>query len=188
MVDKEKVLQILKSFEESEGIHLNIEWDGNVCKIKGPNGKLERKGSYLMELSELSNDLPIVNKAMVNYIAYGIPVEDTVNGCNDMIDFQKVYRISKSYKFGWHNDKILNDRTFRVFASKDKNDKYIARCRDYGSTPEKFQNSPEHCFIYNKQVKGVEIPIKLDKKWYINLAKKRLVEFGYELQQGNSLF
>lgn len=171
-----------------DGLKKIIQRDVNNYLFVFENGKLERKGAYLMELSDLSNDLPIVNEAMIEYMTKGTPVEDTVDNCNELIKFQKVYRVSSSYKFGWHNGKVINDRTFRVFASKDKRDGYIARCRDYGATPEKFQNSPEHCFIYNKCVKDVELPIKLDKKWYINLAKKRLVEFGYELQQGNSLF
>jgi len=28
----------------------------------------------------------------------------------------------------------------------------------------------------------------LDKKWYINLAKKRLEDFGYEIKKSEQLF
>jgi DNA polymerase len=43
---------------------------------------------------------------------------------------------------------------------------------------EKFANTPEHCFIYNDSVNGKKVPNKLDKKWYIELAEKRLKQFG----------
>ena len=43
---------------------------------------------------------------------------------------------------------------------------------------QKIQNSPEHCFIYNDDVKGAPVPDKLDRMWYINLTKKRLEDFG----------
>ena len=152
------------------------------------NGKLERKGKYVKELSDLDNDLPIVNKAVVDYIINGTPVEQTINNSNDMIDFQTIVRVSKAYKLGWHNGKELSEKTFRVYASTDTKDTYIGKCRESGATPEKFANTPEHCFIYNKSVKGIPLSAKLDKKWYIDLSKKRLSEYGYEMQTKFSLF
>jgi len=157
-----------------------IQKDVNNYLFLFENGKLERKGAYVMETSDLSNNMAIVNEALVNYMAKDISVEDTINSCDDVTKFQIVYRISSSYKYGFHNGKYIPNKTFRVFASKDKNDGFIARCRDHGTTPEKFQNSPEHCFIYNKSLKDVPMFLKLDKKWYIKLAKKRLADFGYE--------
>ena len=152
------------------------------------NGKLERKGAYVKGLSDLDNNLPIVNKALVKYISEGIPVEDTINSSNDMIDFQQVVRVSKSFKYGWHNGQEMTDKTYRVYASKNLKDSYIGRCRDHGETPNKFGSTPDHCFIYNKEVKGVPLLDNVDRKWYINLAKKRLQDFGYEIMENNALF
>ena len=87
----------------------------------------ERKGAYVKELSDIDNNLPIVNKALVKYISEGVPVEDTINSSNDMIDFQQVVRVSKSFKFGWHNGRELSEKTYRVYASKNIKDTYIAR-------------------------------------------------------------
>ena len=169
-----------------------IEWyvsrDVNNYVFKFTNGKLERKGAYVKELSELDNNLPIVNKAVLDYIVNKIPVEQTINNSNDMIDFQNIVRVSKSYKYGWHNGEELSEKTFRIYASTDMRDTYIGRCREHGSNPDKFANTPEHCFIYNKAVKGLPLSAKLDKKWYIDLAKKRLTEYGYEMQSKFSLF
>ena len=150
--------------------------------------KLERKGMYVKELSELDNNLPIVNKALVEYISRGTPVEDTINSSNDMTDFQQVVRVSKSFKYGWHNGQEMTDKTYRVYASKDLKDTYIGRCREHNGTPNKFGSTPEHCFIYNKEVKGVPLSDKLDKKWYIELANKRRRDFGYDIKDQNALF
>lgn len=191
--------------------------DVNNYIFEFENGKLERKGAYVKDTSRLDNDMPILNKALVNYMAYGIPVEQTINECEDVIEFQKIVRVSSKYKLGaigytseaptkecihkcpnckykqpsrakcfelrpfTPNNKqpeILSDRTFRVFASKDNNDGYIGKMKDYGATLEKFAGTSEHMFILNGDVNGVKVPSRLDKEWYIDLAKKRLNDFG----------
>ena len=164
----------------------SVEFNEKGFKIKPKI--IERKGAYVKELSELDNNLPIVNKALIQYITEGTPVEDTINSSNNMIDFQIVFRVSKSYKYAIHNNIKYSEKTFRVYASKDENDGYLGRCKEDNGTIEKFANCPDHCFIYNKSVKDMPMSIKVDKKWYIKLAKKRLEDFGYEIKNENSLF
>ena len=165
-----------------------IAKDVNNYAFLFDNGKHETKGAYVKELSDLDNDLPIVNEALNKFIFDDIPVEDTINNCNEMIKFQKVFRVSKSYKYAIHNNIKYSEKTFRVYASKDKNDGYLGRCKQDGSTVEKFANCPDHCFIYNKSVKDMPMSIKVDRNWYIKLAKKRLEDFGYDIKNENSLF
>ena len=174
--------------KNNEVLYDYIAKDVNNYIFVFSNGKIERKGAYVKELSELDNDLPIVNKALVKYMSEGIPVEETINNCNDMIEFQKIFRVSHKFKLGWHNGEEMSERTYRVYASTDIKDTYLGRCRASGETPNKFGNCPEHCFIYNKEVKGIPMSAKLDKKWYINLAKKRLQDYGYEIRDENALF
>jgi DNA polymerase len=45
----------------------------------------------------------------------------------------------------------------------------------------------EHCFIENDDVRTVDVPATLDKSWYINLAEKRIEDFGINLSS-DSLF
>ena len=161
--------------------------DVNNYIFRFKSGKLERKGAYVKELNDLDNDLPIVNKAIVDYLTKGVLPEDTVAECNELKQFQKIIKVSSNYRMGWHNGKYLTDKTFRVFASKNSSDTYIGRCKTEGATIEKFANTPDHCFIWNDEVNGVEIPEKLDKTWYINLAEKRIADFGINLNT-NGLF
>jgi hypothetical protein len=185
----EKFREICHEWEDRTGMGLGFDeideiWQGDVNNyiFRFTNGKLERKGAYVMELDDLNYDLPIVNKAIVDYLTKGIYPEETIKGCNILKDFQKIIKISSNYRLGWHNGDYLNDKTFRVFASKDKADSYIGKCRNIGETIEKFANTPEHCFIYNDDVNGLLVTEKLDKRWYIDLAEKRLEEkFGVKL-------
>jgi hypothetical protein len=159
----------------------------NYC-FRFTNGKLERKGAYVKELDNLDFDLPIVNKAVVDYLMKGIEPYDTIENCNELKQFQKVIKISSNYLYGWHNDRFLTDKTFRVFASKNKDDTYIGKVKTEGGTIEKFANTPEHCMIINENINGMECVKNLDKKWYVDLATKRLKDFGIEIQDEFSLF
>lgn len=159
-------------------IHEIWQKDVNNYIFRFESGKLERKGAYVKPLNPIDNDLPIVNKALVDFMTKGIPIEKTIKDCNEMIMFQKIVKISGKYMHGMHNDQVLNDKTFRVFASRDLNDGPIYKVKNLEKNPEKFANTPERCFICNDDVNGVKVPPRLDKSWYIDLAKKRLKDFG----------
>jgi len=167
------------------------------------DGGVERIGAYVKELSAVDNDLPIINRALVNYMVKKIPVEQTINQCNDLIQFQKIVKLSNNYKWVEHEhcipEKVVSGvkvkkvsyvylrtirytyKSYRVFASNDLMDGRILKCGGARGKPEKFANTPDHCFIFNDSVVGVKVPDNLDRQWYIDLAKKRLVQFGVEI-------
>lgn len=155
-----------------------VQKDVNNYIFIDEKGKLECKGSYVKQTSKLDNDMPILNKALVDYIAYNIPIEKTINECDELIQFQKIVKVSNKYLAGVYNNEVLSDRTFRVFASTDENDGYIGKIKALNATVEKFANTPDRCFILNGDINGVKIPPRLNKEWYIDLAKKRLNDYG----------
>lgn len=171
-------------FDEIEEI---FQKDVNNYVFKFVGGKLERKGAYVKELNDLDYDLPIINEAIVNYLMYDISIEETIRNCNELKKFQKIVKVNGAYIAGWHNGEYLNDKTYRVFASTKKNDTYIGRCKKMGGTVEKFANTPEHCFVMNEEVNGVDIPERLDKRWYMELVKKRVSDFGINVYDCNLL-
>ena len=140
------------------------------------NGKVKAKGAYVKDLSPLDYDLPIVNKAIRARLVEGTPVEQTILGCDELIEYQKIVKVSSKYYAGWHRGKPLQGKTFRVFASCNPHAGPICKIKEPGAKPEKFANTPEHCFIDNGQVRGKQVPAELDKYWYINTAKSRLAE------------
>jgi hypothetical protein len=159
--------------------------DVNNYIFRFEDGKLERKGAYVKELNELDNDLPIINTALVDAMTRNIPVEQTIMQCNELKAFQKVVKVSGLYMCAWHNHQKLSDKTYRVFASTDDTDTYIGKVKlkkdkngIQREAVEKFANTPEHCFIWNAAVNGVAVPANLDRQYYIDLANKRLKQFG----------
>ena len=172
-------------WEKRTGLHMSfdcyekvIQKDVNNYIVVDYDGHIKSKGAYVKEKNPLDNDLPILNEALVKYMTEGIPVETTINECNELIMFQKIYKVSSKYLCGWHNGKRLTDKTFRVFASRNSSDTYIGKQKYEGATIEQFANSPAHCFIDNSDIKDKKVPQMLDKKWYIKLAKERLTQFG----------
>ena len=150
----------------------------NYLLIDRETGATKANGGYVMKLNDLSYDLPIINRALVDYMIKGIPVERTVNECNDLREFQLVSKISSKYTHILYGNKRLNEKCVRVFASTNPNDPGVKKVHAVRKTAAKLTNSPEHCFIYNEDVKGVPVPAKLDRQWYIDFARKRLNDFG----------
>lgn len=186
---------------DSDG-HGIYQKDVNNYVFMFANGELERKGAYVKELGALDYDLPVVNKAVVDALVYGTPVEKTIIQCDDLKEFQMIKKIGQNYSCILHggywenykevnpktgklktfvrwagNPKKLNERCVRVFASKDINDGGLWKVKG-ADKKEKIEGTPEHCFIFNDEVNGVKCPAKLDKQWYINTAKDRLKGFG----------
>ena len=152
--------------------------DVNNYILVAADGSMKTKGAYVKKLGPLDYDLAVVNKALVEYMVHGVPVEDTIAADDDLIDYQRVVKVSGKYKYGVHGHERLTDRCFRVFASTRESDGMIGRVKAGKAKPEKFGNTSEHSFIDNGDVHGKKCPDYLDKGWYIQLAKTRLAQFG----------
>lgn len=150
----------------------------NYLIVDRETGAMKTKGGYIKQLSDLDYDLPILNKAVVNYMVHGILPEQTIQQCDDLKEFQLVSKISNKFSHILHGDKPIKEKCIRVFASKNPNDAGVKKVSIRTGRPAKLTNSPEHCFIWNDEVNGVKVPAKLDKQWYINFANKRLSDFG----------
>lgn len=186
--DYDLIDDIVWEWEDRTGMRMGFDIytkvfqkDVNNYLLVAPDGKTKTKGAYTKALSSVDYDLPIINKAMVDYMTNGTPVEKTIRDCDELIMFQKVVKLSGKYWRAWHNGKFMAEKCYRVFASKDRNETCIGKCKQSGATIEKFANTPEHCFIDNGSIKGKKCPDYLDVLWYINLAKKRLSQYGVEV-------
>lgn len=197
---KNKVIEITNQvgerlkmeFEIDEYTKLIQKDVNNYIAVK-KNGELECKGAMVKFNKPIDNDLPILNDAVRNYLAYDIPVEQTINECNEYIKFQKVIKLSAKYKEIWYgngvsgkdnkitsiNGELLKGKVHRVFASKRQSDGSIYKLKiEKGvKSYEQFANTPTHLFIDNEDVHDKSIPEYLDKEYYINEAKKRIDMF-----------
>lgn len=182
--DIEKYKKICKEWEdrtrmslEHEIINKVIQKDVNNYIIVHDDRSIKSKGSYVKKLNNLDYDLPIINRAIKEHLINEIPVESTINNCTQLKEFQKIVKVSSKYKEAWHGDKKLSEKVLRVFASKSRLDNGVFKLKQEGGTKEKIANTPERCFIENRDVNVSDIPRKLDKNWYIEVAKKRINDF-----------
>lgn len=162
-------------FEEYQKV---FQKDVNNYVIVDFEGHYKSKGAYVKKLGRLDYDLPIVNKAMVDFMTNGISVESTISACKDLKEFQQVKKISNKYKYIQYGNEILKEKCVRVFASVSHSDGGLIKVHKFTGRPAKIENTPAHAFLLNDSVEGVTCPEKLDKKWYINMAYKRLGDFG----------
>ena len=153
--------------------------DVNNYVVIREDGSYESKGAYVKKLDNLDYDLPIVNKALVEYFINNIPVENTINNCNDLKEFQMVVKVSNKFQYAQYGNKKLNERVLRVFASRDFKDGKVYKMNSRNRL-EKISYTPNRCFIRNDDVNGKRIPRRLDKQWYIDVAWKRIKDFTGE--------
>ncbi len=156
-----------------------IQKDVNNYIYVDEKGKVKSKGAYVKNLSLIDNDLPIVNKALKDKLIKEIPIEETINNANDLIDFQKCVKVTGKYSHVIYGNEEINLKVLRVFASKSISHNSIMKIKENGN-PEKISYTPDRVFIDNSKVIGKEVPSILDKNWYINLAKERLESFVEE--------
>lgn len=196
----EKRCNMELEFDEIQSIW---QKDVNNYVFQFKNGKIERKGGYVKEPTVLEYDLPIVVKALVARLTKNVPVEDVINSCDDLKEFQMIKKISSKYEcliYGGRKEKYkdinpssgrlktytriigeerkLAEKCVRVFASKDKNKGCLWKIKKSTKQRSKVENVPDHCFIWNESVNNVKIPDELDKQWYIDVTNERLKDFG----------
>lgn len=181
--DFDKVDDICYEWESRCNMELEFDyiseiWQGDVNNyvFKQFDGKIERKGAYVKELSSMDNDLPIVNKAILDLMLKGIPIEQTINECNDLVMFQKICKLTSNYSYVTWNDKKYYNKCYRVFASNSSFDGPVKKIKADGRA-DKFATTSVNSFIENGDLSGVKVPMRLDKSWYIAEAKKRAEKF-----------
>jgi DNA polymerase elongation subunit (family B) len=193
-VEKESDIEVVKNIarEWETRTRLDLEWDRfekiyqkdvNNYIIIDNKGKYKSKGAYVKKLNNLDYDLPIVNKALINYFTKGMEVEQTINECDQLREFQKIVKVSRLYLGALHGETPLPERVLRVFADKREDAKGVFKVKRKTKdgieqdVAEKIGNTPERCFIDNDDVKNKEVPEYLDKEYYIEVAQKRLNDF-----------
>ena len=181
--------KICLEWEKKTGFELETDdiskvWlkDVNNLLLVKTNGSVKTVGGYLnygisvKGAWAINNTMPIVKKALIEYFAHDIPVETTINKCNDIFDFQIITSAGDMYKNIFHlvNGEYLPiQKVNRVYATTDTRYGKLYKLKD-GGNHEKFGTLPKYCIIDNDNQLTIE---KVDKTFYIELAKKRINDY-----------
>jgi hypothetical protein len=153
--------------------YIEIATDGST-KIKG--GLLVR-GISPAGAFNVNNNATIVAKALLDYFSKNIPVEDTINHCDDLLSFQIIAKASGKYSAVYHivdGKKVRVQRCNRVYAVRDKHFGTLYKTHAIVGNDVKIGGLPAHCMIDNNNTRDVRI---IDREWYINLTNRYINDF-----------
>lgn len=139
-----------------------------------------------------SNSATIIDKAVVDYLLDGTPIESTVADCDDITRFQIVAKAGRSFAkvVATQIDEQTDmpeetevQRVNRVYATteEDYGGIFKVKCDAEGveTTRSRIPLTPEHCAVDNENLwKSTPIHLTtLDRSWYVSLAKRKAREF-----------
>lgn len=172
--------------------HFDLETD-SVIKIAQkdvnnyvevqPGGKAKSKGGYLVRgiapagAFNVNNNACIVATALKEYFVNGTPVEDTINGCEDISQFQIIAKAGVKYREAYHlvdGEKEPVQKVNRVYATTDERYGKLFKVKAEDDSTAKIEMLPEHCIIDNDNHLTIS---DVDKTFYIEMAKKRINDF-----------
>ena len=186
----DKVQAITKEWEhrtrfelEEDKIKRIVQKDVNNYVEIPYAGKPKIKGGYLVRgiapagAFNINNNMNIVAKAIVDYFVKDIPVEQTINNCTDIFGFQIIAKAGAKYKEAYHlvdGEKVPVQKVNRIYATADERYGKIYKVKAENDMTAKIESLPEHCIIDNDNTLTID---KVDKTFYIELAKKRINDF-----------
>lgn len=148
-----------------------------------PGGKAKAKGGYLVKgiapagAFNINNSCVIVATALKEFFVNGTPVEDTINGCDDIFQFQIIAKAGAKYKETYHvvdGVKEPVQKVNRVYATADERYGKIYKVKSEDDSTAKIEMLPEHCIIDNDNQLSIS---DVDKSFYIDMARKRVNDF-----------
>ena len=168
---------------EEDSVALIAQKDVNNYVEVQPNGSVKSKGGYLVRglapagAFNVNNNACIVATALKEYFVNGTPVEDTINCCDDITQFQIIAKAGAKYREAYHlvdGVQVPVQKVNRVYASKDERYGKLFKVKAENDSTAKIEMLPEHCIIDNDNKLTIE---DVDKTFYIEMAKKRINDF-----------
>lgn len=183
--DFEKVIQ--KDVNNYIGIKV-----GGKMKTKGGFVSLYKGGNFK------TNSLPIIDKAVVEYLVKGTPPEETIRSETDIFQFQSIVKTGGTYEGSYHyinGERVEIQKVNRVYAvnnpiygqivkgkwitEKRKKDKATGKMISEPVDPPVWQEStipecPVHAFVDNENTLAIA---DLNLSYYIEMAKSRIDKY-----------
>lgn len=166
-----------------------------------PSGKMKTKGGFVSLYnggSFKSNSLVIIDKAVVEHLVNGTPVEETIRNATNIFDFQKIEKTGGMFEGSYqyvNGERVKLQNVNRIYAVKNpiygrivkgkwitekrKKDKETGKMIPTPVNPPIWQEStipdcPDHAFIDNVNALTIK---DLDLNYYIDRAKARVDKY-----------
>ena len=186
---------------EEDTIVKYIAKDVNNFVEVGGDGSLKIKGGYLVRgvvtngnidfpalgfpawqnlmggAFKINNNAVIVSKAVVEYLAYGTPVEDTISASENIFDFQIIAKSWAKCGNSYHevNGTMQEvQRVNRVYAVDNYTVGTLWQIDPDTGNYRKVSGLPAHLMVDNDNHMRIE---EIDRDWYVRLAKRYVNDF-----------
>lgn len=122
-----------------------------------------------------TNSLTIIGEALLKNLLFDIPIEDTINKCNDIFRFQMITHLGHTYKDIVQESAdgdIVLQRNNRVYAGMKPSGTLIKVKHD--GRRDSLANCPPNPIVDNANQCTIN---DINKTWYIKYAKQKLNDF-----------
>lgn len=168
--------------EEDSVVKIAQKDVNNYVEVQ-PGGKSKAKGGYLVKgistvgAFNINNSCCIVATALKEFFVNGTPVEETIENCDDIFQFQIVAKAGAKYREAYHlvdGVKEPVQKVNRVYATADERYGKLFKVKAEDDSTAKIESLPEHCIIDNDNHLTIA---DVDKTFYIEMAQKRVNDF-----------
>lgn len=168
---------------ETDSVSKIAQKDVNNYVEVQADGKSKAKGGYLVKgistvgAFNINNSCCIVATALKEYFVNGTPVEETINNCTDIFQFQIIAKAGAKYREAYHMVDDVKEpvqKVNRVYATADERYGKLFKVKAEDDSTAKIEMLPEHCIIDNDNQLSIS---DVDKSFYIEMAKKRVNDF-----------
>ena len=201
---KPQVLQVIKNWEDLTGLEMEedkivkivmrdvnsyceiVQIGDNDFKVNYKGGEFKGKHKFKWNKEEQifeysfddeieANSLTIVSEALLKKLLFDIPIEDTINNCNDIFRFQMITHLGGTYEKCVQespNGDIELQRNNRIYASNGTSGTIIKVKPD--GRRDSIALCPPNPIVDNKNECTIE---DINKSWYIKIANQKLNDF-----------
>lgn len=201
---KEQAHKVLHDWEELTGLELEedkivkicMRDVNNYCEIvqtgeddykvnyKGGEFKGKHKFKWNKEKRQFdysftdeieANSLTIISEALLKNLLFDIPLEETINKCDDVFRFQMITHLGSTYEKcvqESQNGDIELQRNNRIYAGK-KPSGLIVKIK-YDGRRDSLANCPPNPIVDNANNCTID---DINKEWYIKMAIQKLSDF-----------
>lgn len=148
---------------EFKGKH-KFKWDRDAKIFK-----------YSFEDDIEANSLTIVSEALLKNLLFDIPIEDTINKCDDIFRYQIITHLGHTYEKMVQESPsgdIELQRNNRIYAGK-KSSGVIVKVK-YNGRRDSLANCPPNPIVDNANEYSID---DINKEWYVKFAKQKLNDF-----------
>lgn len=188
--DVPRYLEIVQEWQDRTGFELEEDQIKLICQKDVNNyvelpfeGDPKIKGGVLVRgiapagAFNINNNACVVARAVKDWLAFGVPVEETILGCDRLLDFQLIAKAGGKYSHSYHEidgELVEVQKVNRVYATTGY--RYGTLYKRHATTGAlaKIAGLPARCVVDNDDRLTIDV---IDRDWYVRLAERYVRDF-----------